>query len=194
MSGLKLAILGSTRGTNLLPLHQALKSGQLKAELSVVISNKADAGILDQARLLHIPAHTVLAVAGETRAHFDARLIDVLEPYCVNLIVLMGYMRILSPAFIAYYQDKIINVHPSLLPQHAGLMDLAVHAAVLQTQAAETGCSVHLVDEGVDTGRVLVQKRCAVLAGDCAQDLKQRVQALEVEALIEAINDFNKRT
>lgn len=191
---LRLGILGSTRGSNLPPLHTAAQQGKLAAQFAVVISNKEQAGILDKARQFHIPALAIMSQNGETRAAYDRRVINALEQYKVNLVVLIGYMRILSPEFVAHYQDRIINVHPSLLPKHAGLMDLAVHNAVLAANEAETGCSVHLVDEEIDSGKILVQKRCAVQPEDNAETLKQKVQTLEAEALIEAINHFNLRT
>jgi phosphoribosylglycinamide formyltransferase-1 len=110
----------------------------------------------------------------------------------VELVVLIGYMRILSPEFVTAWENKIINVHPSLLPDFAGGMGNAVHQAVLDAGKAETGCTVHYVTEEVDAGPIVVQKRCAVLPDDTVESLKVKVQELEAVALIEAINQIAK--
>ena len=103
-------------------------------------------------------------------------------------MVLVGYMRILSVEFVSCWQNKIINVHPSLLPAFAGKMDKSVHQAVLESGLKETGCTIHYVTEHVDAGPILLQKTCPVLAADNADLLKSRVQQLEGEALIEVID------
>lgn len=184
-----IAILGSTRGSLLEPLVTSLKSRQSDIQFACVISNNEDSGILDKAKALGIPAR-FCPVAGLSREQYDNALSEILMAYDVDLIVLLGYMRILSPAFVRQWKNKIINTHPSLLPAHAGLMDLAVHQAVLDAGEKESGCSVHLVTEELDAGPVLVQKKCQVLADDSAETLKNRVQSFEVDALIEAIELF----
>lgn len=188
---IRLAILGSGRGTNLPPLIQATANGNLLAEIAVVISNKSDAILLVRARDAGVSTEFVNP-AGLTREAFDAEVSAILKKYKIDLIVLSGYMRILSAQFVHEWQDKIINVHPSLLPAYAGKMDLSVHEAVLAADEKETGCTVHLVTEEVDAGPILLQRRCRVLEDDTPETLKQRVQALEAEALIVAINDFVK--
>lgn len=183
---IRLAILGSTRGTNLDALIDAINNRQLAATIAVVMSNKSTAFILERAKLCGI-ATEFIDPDGLTREEYDLQVSDLLQQYAVDLIVLVGYMRILSPAFIERWPNKIINVHPSLLPAHAGKMDMEVHKAVLLDGDRETGCSVHYVTEEVDAGPVIVQKRCPVLTLDSADNLKQRVQKLEGAALIEAI-------
>lgn len=184
---MRIAILGSTRGTHLPALHDALKD-----EIKIVISNKADSGILDRAReryleALHINAKDV------SREVYDEKISQVLREHHIDLIVLIGYMRILTPAFVKQWQNKIINVHPSLLPKYAGLMDQQVHQAVLNAHETETGCSVHYVTEQVDSGPVILQKKCSVLANDTIESLKQRVQNFESTALLEAITIIRKQ-
>jgi phosphoribosylglycinamide formyltransferase-1 len=182
----RLGILGSTRGTHLDAIIQAIRDQRIAASIEIVASNKPASGILERARSQQLPAEFINP-EGCTREVFDKKISDLLRQYHVELIVLIGYMRILSPYFISQWENKIINVHPSLLPLHAGKMDMDVHRAVLAAKEKETGCSVHYVTEEVDAGPVIVQKKCAVLPEDTAENLKQRVQQLEAAALVEAI-------
>jgi phosphoribosylglycinamide formyltransferase-1 len=183
---LKIGILGSTRGSAMQPIIAAQESNQLKAELVVVISNQEDALILDKARQHHIPA-CFLDQAKLKRADYDALLSNKLKEYAVDYVVLIGYMRILSEPFIAAWRHKVMNVHPSLLPAFANKMDRAVHQAVLEAGVRETGCTVHEVTERVDEGPIILQKKCPVFDNDTIDTLKARVQSLEGQALIEAI-------
>jgi phosphoribosylglycinamide formyltransferase-1 len=183
---IRLGVLGSTRGSNLSALTDAIKRKKLHASIEVVISNKPDALILERAREQRLRAQFIDS-SELSREEYDRRVSAALHAYQVELIVLIGYMRILSAEFVREWQGKIINVHPSLLPAFAGKMDLDVHAAVLAAGVSETGCTVHHVTEEVDAGPIVLQKRCEVLSDDTAETLKARVQQLEGEALIEAI-------
>jgi phosphoribosylglycinamide formyltransferase-1 len=182
----RLGILGSTRGTNLLTLINAIQTNRLQASIPIVISNKSDALILERARSHHLNAQFV-DPTGLSRTDYDKKLSTLLQAAQVDLVVLIGYMRILSPEFVSTWQDKIINVHPSLLPQFAGGMDAHVHQAVLDAGVKETGCTVHRVTAEVDAGPILIQEKCAVLPDDTVETLKERVQQLEGEALIKVI-------
>lgn len=184
---LKLAILGSTRGTNMLAIIEAIQQKKLPATIEVVISNKADAIILERAREHGLVAEFI-DPKGLTREEYDERVSALLRQHQVALVVMVGYMRIVSDKFVADWHHRIINVHPSLLPAFAGKMDLEVHRDVLSAGVKESGCTVHYVTEIVDGGPIVVQKACPVLAGDTPESLKARVQALEGEALIEAIS------
>lgn len=183
---MRLGILGSTRGTHLNAIHEAISNKILAASIEVVISNKADALILKKAEEFGYPALFVHS-QGLTREEYDQQVSSLLKQHQVDFIVLIGYMRILSADFVNDWQNHIINVHPSLLPNHAGLMDLAVHQAVLDDQEVETGCTVHIVTENVDEGPIVMQKTCPVYPDDTAQTLKERVQVLEAQALVEAL-------
>ncbi|ASQ46850.1 phosphoribosylglycinamide formyltransferase [Legionella clemsonensis] len=187
---LRLGILGSTRGTNLTSLIDAIHNEELDASIEVVISNKMDAPILERATNFGLKA-LFANPADLTRQSYDFYLSNLLKQHHVELVVLMGYMRILSPHFVLNWKNKIINVHPSLLPAFSGLMDLKVHQAVLDTAATVTGCSVHFVTEEVDAGPLILQKKCPVLSNDTAETLKLRVQQLEGQALVEAINKLS---
>ena len=187
-----LAILGSTRATELQAIIKAIENGSLDAKVDVVISNKADAYILERAKKYGLKTKFI---DGKeiTREEFDAKIMAELKKYSIDLILLIGYMRILSVPFVRAYKDRILNVHPSLLPAFAGGMDLNVHEEVIKAGVKETGCTVHFVDEGVDTGKILIQKKCAVEPNDNADTLKEKVQKLEGEALIEAIKIYNDK-
>ena len=183
---IRLGILGSTRGTNMLKLIDAINEDKLSATIEVVISNKPDAIILQRA-LAHRLKADFLSSEGLSRSDFDKKINDLLINYQVDLVVLIGYMRILSADFVTSWNNKVINVHHSLLPAFAGKMDAEVHQAVLESGVKETGCTIHYVTQQVDAGPVILQKKCAVLANDTVESLKQRVQELEGDALIEAI-------
>lgn len=189
---ISLAVLGSTRGTHLSTLVSAIQENRLHAKITIVISNKQDALILERAKSYGLVTQFIDA-SGLSREVYDEQVAQVLKAHDVSLIVLIGYMRILSQAFTEIFQHKIINVHPSLLPAHAGKMDLAVHEAVLAAGEKETGCTVHYVTKEVDAGPIILQKKCAVLTSDTPLTLKARVQQLEGDALVEAINHVQSK-
>lgn len=186
---MKIAVLGSTRGTSLQPIIDTIERGELDASIQLAISNKTDAYILERARNCGLPA-LYLDSAGKTREEFDALMANELRARQIDLVLLIGWMRLLSPSFVEEWSGRVWNVHPSLLPAFAGLMDLEVHKAVLAAGARETGCTIHEVDEGTDTGPIILQKKCPVEVGDTPETLKAKVQALEGEAFIEAIKNY----
>lgn len=188
---IRLGILGSTKGTHLLSLIEAINKGDLKASIEVVLSNKSHALILERANTYGIHS-TFLDPAGLTREEYDLSISLQLEYYQVDLVVLVGYMRILSAEFVKQWHHKVINVHPSLLPAFAGLMDLQVHRSVLEAEVPETGCTVHYVTSEVDQGPILLQKKCSVDSDDTADSLKAKVQQLEARCLIEAIQKISE--
>ncbi len=187
---LHIAVLGSTRGTDLQVILDAINEKRLDASVAVVISDRPDAYILTRAKDHGISAY-FLDPKQKIRETFDQEIMDTLSRHSIDVVLLIGYMRILSNPFVNQYKGRIINVHPSLLPAFAGGMDINVHEKVLQSGVKETGCTVHLVDEGVDTGQILLQKKCAVLSDDTPDSLKKRVQKLEGEALIEILQSWN---
>ena len=157
MHKIKLAIMGSTRGSSMQPIIDAIAHEELNAKISVVLSNREEAGILARAND-HGIAHYYFS---------DWQLaLERLAQHPSDLIVLIGFMKILPPSFIEKCGKRIINIHPSLLPKHAGLINLAVHQSVIDAGDKETGCSVHFVDEGIDTGDVVIQKTCPFFIKD----------------------------
>jgi phosphoribosylglycinamide formyltransferase-1 len=187
---LRVGVLGSTRGTALKGVLDAIAAGTLDVDLRIVISDKPTAPILDRAKLYKVPA-LFLDPTGLTREQYDERITAELHKARVDLVLLIGYMRILSPHFVAEWHGRLLNVHPSLLPAFAGLMNRKVHEAVLSSGVPETGCTIHQVTEEVDGGPIVLQKRCPVLPGDTVDSLKGRVQALEQSAFIDVLRQWN---
>jgi len=188
---IRLGVLGSTKGTDLLPVLEAIQEGVLNASVEVVISNKKGAPLLEKAKKYNVD-HFFISHKNKTREAFDKEISERLKEKEVDLVLLVGFMRILSERFVIDWYGKIINVHPSLLPKYAGGMNEDVHGQVLKAGDKETGCTVHLVTERVDEGPILVQKKCPVLAEDTVSSLKERVQKLEGKALVEVIKNWKK--
>ena len=183
---IRLGVLGSTRGTDLEAILSAIKNKKLSAEVSVVISNRENAYILTRAKNHDVPSFFI-SHKNKSREEFDKDVTTILKQYNVELVLLIGFMRILSTKFCQAWRDRVLNVHHSLLPKYAGGMDMNVHEEVLKNGDHETGCTIHLVTETVDGGPILVQKRCTVATDETIATLKSKVQALEGGAFIEAI-------
>lgn len=192
MSGanvLRLGVLGSGRGSNLEAIIRAIGDRRLPAVLAAVLSDQPEARILELGR--RHGARTEAIVPATPRGRLDAqaegKFVDVLRGEDVDLVVLAGFMRIVGPVFLAAYPRRIINIHPSLLPRHRG-----ANAAAQALAAGEqtTGCTVHYVDEGVDTGEIIAQREVQVLPGDTAEALQARIQAAEHELLPSVIASF----
>ena len=183
---IQLGVLGSTRGTDLQAILDAIKSGDLNADVSVVLSNRKNAYILKRAENHSVPA-LFISHKGKPREEFDSEMTVVLKEHNVDLVLLIGFMRILSAEFCREWREKVLNVHPSLLPKYAGGMDTNIHEEVLNNCETETGCTIHFVTDEVDSGPVLIQKKCNIDSNDTVETLKTKVQKLEGEAFIEAI-------
>jgi phosphoribosylglycinamide formyltransferase-1 len=180
----RLGILLSGRGSNFLAIAKAIGEQRLTgAEIAVVLSNLEDAPGLAAAHELQLPAFAIPS-AGRKRAEHDADMIAALEQRKVDLVCLAGYMRIISPAFIAAFPNRILNVHPSLLPAFPGL-DAQTQAFAYGAKIA--GCTVHFVDEAVDHGVIILQKTVAVHDDDTAETLSARILEQEHLAYPEAI-------
>ena len=183
----RLGVLGSTSGTDLQAILEAIASGELNAEVSVVLSNRKNAYILERADNHHVSL-VFVSHKGKTREKFDSEMTAVLKEHNVDLVLLIGFMRILSAEFCREWQDRLLNVHPSLLPKYAGDMDTNVHEEVLKNGETETGCTIHFATEEIDGGPILIQKKCNIDSNETVETLKTKVQKLEGEAFIEAIN------
>lgn len=183
----RLGILLSGRGSNFVAIHQAIQDGRIpEAEISVVLSNRADAAGLDAARALGFKATAIVqqGKGADARARHDAHMIAALRESGVDLVCLAGYMRIISPAFVAAFGDRILNVHPSLLPSFPGLN---AQGQALAFGVKVAGCTVHFVDEQVDHGVIVLQRAVAVEDTDTEQTLVERILAEEHLAYPEAI-------
>lgn len=180
----KLGILLSGRGSNFLAIADSIRQGRLPgAEIAVVLSNLADAPGLALARELGLPAHAIEA-RGRKRAEHDAEFIATLREYGVDLVCLAGYMRLLSSDFVQAFPQRILNIHPSLLPAFPGL---DAQRQALEYGVQFSGCTVHFVDEQLDHGAIILQKAVPVLPADNAHSLAARILAEEHRAYTEAI-------
>src|SRR5882757_6475548 len=180
----RLGILLSGRGSNFLAIAKAISEQRLPGvEIAVVLSNVDDAPGLAAAHALQLPAFAIPA-AGRRRAEHDAEMIARLHQHKVDLVCLAGYMRIISPAFIAAFPNRILNVHPSLLPAFPGLDS---QKQAFDYGAKVAGCSVHFVDEAVDHGLIILQKTVLVNDEDTAETLSARILEQEHLAYPEAI-------
>lgn len=185
---MNLGVLVSGRGTNLQSIIDASENGSIQSKIKVVISNKKDAYALERARLHNIPALFV-SQKGKDPETYDSEILNILKKYDVNLVVLAGYLRILTKKFIDEYPDRIINIHPALLPCFGGkgFYGEHVHEAVLQSGARFSGCTVHFVRPEIDHGPIIVQKCVMVNDNDTPETLANRILPFEHEAIVEAI-------
>ena len=188
---LRIGVLGSTRGTALQGVLDAIANGSLDVEIAVVISNKAEAQILERAAKYGVKTLPIDAT-GLKRAEYDERVSAALQEAGVELVLMIGYMRIVTAEFVETWRGRLLNVHPSLLPAFGGMMNMSVHEAVIAAGVKQTGCTIHQVTEEVDAGPIVLQKRCDVLPGDTAELLKERVQALEQRAFVEVLRDWRR--
>lgn len=181
---LRLGILLSGRGSNFLAIDRSIREGRLPGvDIAMVISNVADAPGLEAARELGLN-HALFVSKGRPRADHDADVIACLRSHQVDLVCLAGYMRLLSAEFIGAYPNRILNIHPSLLPAFPGL-DAQEQALAYGVQVA--GCTVHFVDEQLDHGVIVLQRTVPVLEGDDARTLSERILEQEHVAYSEAI-------
>jgi len=180
----RIGILLSGRGSNFLAIHQAILDGRLPdTQIALVLSNKSDAPGLAAARELGLPAHHI-PVAGRTPVERDLEFIAKLNEANVDLVCLAGYMRIISPPFVEAFPNRILNVHPSLLPSFPGL---EAQTQALEFGAKVAGCTVHFVDEHVDHGVIILQHAVSILDNDTPATLSTRILAEEHKAYPEAI-------
>lgn len=190
----RIAVLASTKGTDLQAIIDEMKAGKMpNISLACVISNKKDAYALERAKTQGYKAIFVNP-KDRTREEFDAKVAELLEKYKVDLVVLVGYMRILSTPFVRKFKNRIINVHPALIPKFCGpsFFGANVHESVINAGEKETGMTIHFVDEGCDTGKIILQKTCPVLPDDTPDTLKTRVQELEKKWYPEVIRMLAK--
>lgn len=172
----RLAILISGRGSNMVALATAARHPDFPAEPVLILSNQPDAAGLARATEMGIAARAISHRAYADREAFDAALDAELRAHRIDFVALAGFMRILTPGFIARWQDRIVNIHPSLLPKYPGLN---THERALAAGDTEAGCTVHLVTADLDSGPTLAQVRVPILPGDTAETLSDRVLAEE---------------
>ena len=171
-----IVVLISGSGSNLQALIDACEQKRIPGTIRAVFSNKADAFGLERAREAGIPQHALAASQFASREAFDRELMHEIDAYAPDVVVLAGYMRILSAEFVQHYQGKLLNIHPSLLPKYPGLN---THRQALDNGDTEHGTSVHFVTEELDGGPVILQAKVPVFAGDDEAEITSRVQAQE---------------
>ncbi|GJL86012.1 MAG: phosphoribosylglycinamide formyltransferase [Micavibrio sp.] len=181
---LNLAVFISGRGSNLQSLIDACQEDNYPAQISVVLSNKPNVQGLERAKKAGIPTLTIPHKDFETKEAFEGTILEALKDYPIDLICLAGFMRILSPYFIGHWPDKIINIHPSLLPDYKGLN---THERALADGQKEVGCTIHHVVPEMDSGPIIMQKKVPVLDGDTPETLAERVLEQEHIAYPEAV-------
>lgn len=189
MSKLKLGVLVSGGGSNLQAIIDTSESGYLPAEVVVVISSKEGVYALERAKIHNIPSKVVIPKDFKSQKEYEDALIKILASYDVDLVILAGFIKVLSPHFVKAFQRRIMNIHPSLIPSFCGdgFYGEKVHKAVLDYGVKITGVTVHFVDEGTDTGPIILQRAIYVKESDTPETLAARVLQEEHKIYPEAI-------
>ena len=189
---LKLAVFASGRGSNFQAILKAIEAGHLSAEVKILLSNNKEAGALDTARKYKIPAVVIRKHDFSTRDAFVSALIQSLKEHDVEYVILAGYMKKIPPEVVVAYRNRILNIHPALLPSFGGkgMYGHHVHEAVLGHGCRVSGASVHLVDEVYDRGPIIAQRCVPVRDGDTPDTLAARVLEVEHQIFAEVIQWF----
>ena len=175
MKKIRLAILASGNGSNAEAIMKWAMTS-IKAEVVCLGSNKEEAFALTRSNKFNIPNFALKKIKNETKENYDQRLLDLLSPYAPDWIILAGYMRLLSSSFLKYFNYRVINIHPSLLPAFSGLDG---YGDAYKANVLESGCTVHYVDEGLDTGLIIAQKKIPLIKNESLEDFKKRGLVLE---------------
>ena len=184
---INIGVLASGSGTNLLAIIEAVNTGKIDGLIRIVISDKYDAFALRRARFYNIKTNSINPEGFDSREGYDKEIVSILKEKEVELVVLAGYMKILSPYFINAFKDKIMNIHPALLPSFPGLH---VQKKALDHGVKVSGCTVHFVDEGLDSGPIIIQKAVKVKEGDTEDTLAERILKEEHQIYPRAIQLF----
>jgi phosphoribosylglycinamide formyltransferase 1 len=190
MKKIRIGVLGSGRGSNLQAIIDNIEKGSLSAELAVVISDQADAYALERARKHSIPGIHVSAKGYKgKRDEYDALLVNELLQRNADIVVLAGFMRIITPTLLRAFPHRVLNIHPALLPSFPGLH---VQKAAIEHGAKFSGCTVHFVDEGMDTGPIIIQAVVPILDHDTEDTLSARILTQEHKIYSRAIQLFSE--
>jgi phosphoribosylglycinamide formyltransferase 1 len=189
MGFLRLAVLGSGFGSNCRAIYNAIQEGKLTAEIRVIISDHSDSGILEFAKARQIPAFSISHDQFHTKNEFHLSLLNAIQAYDTELIVLAGYLKKIGTPLIQNFPNKIINIHPALLPAFGGkgMYGKRVHQAVIDSGVKVSGITVHLVDEQYDQGPIVLQRTADVLDSDTPESLSAKILKLEHEWYFQAI-------
>ena len=184
---INIGILASGNGTNLQAIIDAIETGQIEGKICVVISDKSDAYALKRARNYNIDTANINPKGFENREDYDRKIVSILIEKEIDLVVLAGYMKILSPYFINVFKNKIMNIHPALLPSFPGLH---VQKKALDHGVKVSGCTVHFVDEGLDSGPIIIQRAVEIKEDDNEEILTKRILKEEHQIYPRAIQLF----
>lgn len=189
MSRLSIGILGSGKGSNCRAILEQIRAGKLNADARIIVSDVADSGMLDIAREFGVPSKYLPSPKFRTRyePEVELELAKALKDAGVELVVLAGFMRVLKEPMLEAFPGRIINLHPSLLPKFPGL---EAWSQALAAGERVTGCTVHYVDAGVDSGEIIAQREVPILPGDTSQSLHARIQIVERELYPDVIASF----
>jgi phosphoribosylglycinamide formyltransferase 1 len=187
---LDLGVLVSGSGTNLQAIFDAIAERRLDARVRLVVSNKAGVRALERAEQAGVPARVLSHRDHASREAFDAALVDALRDAGATWVVLAGFMRLLTPVFLQAFPWRVVNIHPALLPAFPGV---DAQQQAIDYGVKVTGCTVHLVDEGTDTGPILAQRPLLVRDGEDTNSLRARLLELEHETLVQALSDIATR-
>ena len=186
---MKMAVLASGFGSNLQAIIDAFEKGDISGNLEIVVSDKKNAYALERARRHNIEAHYINPKEFSGRDEFDRAVIALLQERKIGLVILAGFMRLLSPVFVNQFMGKIMNIHPSLLPSFPGLNGVE---QALDYGVKVTGCTVHFLDEGLDTGPVILQDTVPVFESDTTETLHERIHSVEHRLYTRAIQLFSQ--
>ncbi|MEA1939437.1 MAG: phosphoribosylglycinamide formyltransferase [Candidatus Caldatribacteriota bacterium] len=184
---INIGILASGNGTNLQAIVEAVKKGRIDGVIRIVISDKHDAYALKRAKIYNIKTNSVNPDGFNNKEEYDREIVSILKEKEIDLVVLAGYMKILTPYFINAYKNRIMNIHPALLPSFPGLH---VQKKAIEYGVKVSGCTVHFVDEGLDSGPIILQKAVKVKEDDTEESLTERILKEEHKLYFHAIQLF----
>jgi phosphoribosylglycinamide formyltransferase-1 len=190
---LRIGVLASHQGTNFQAIVSACQHGRVQANVALLICNNSDAPVMARARKSGVPTVHLSSLTHPSSDVLDESMHNHLADENIDLVVLAGYMKKLGPRVLEAYRDRIINIHPSLLPRHGGpgFYGSRVHKAVIESGDSETGATVHLVNDDYDMGKALLQEKITVKVDDTPDSLAERLQPIEHKLLIEVIQQFS---
>ena len=186
-----IAIFSSGSGNSSKKLLENIN--KLNSTINLIITNKSDSSIIELAKKYKISYIYLPKKKNISNIDYDTQLLNILKIFNIDIIFLIGYMRIVTPLLINSFKNRIFNIHPSLLPKYTGLMDLDIHESVIQNNDLYTGCTLHIVEEIVDTGKIILQKKLQVSTKD-KYELKKQIQILENECIFECIQLIENNT
>jgi len=181
-----IAILSSGSGNSSKKLLENINNNTLNSTINVIIVNRSDSLIIELKKKYKISYIYLPKKKNISNISYDTQLLTILKTYNIDIIFLIGYMRIITSTLINPFKNNIFNIHPSLLPKYTGLMDLDIHETVIENNDLYTGCTLHIVNENVDEGKIILQKKLEVLTKD-KFELKKQVQILENDCIFECI-------